>query len=115
MHGIPAEVKDEQLEEKVSDIFSELNISISKSDIVDYHQLGEFNTIIWFINQKFCKDALKSSVKMPYRKGLRLVISALTSQGLALMLTINYYVRTYSIQPASCLDVQKVNKSKENP
>ena len=64
MHGIPAEVKDEQLEEKVSDIFSELNISISKSDIVDYHQLGEFNTIIWFINRKFCKDALQKRLEV---------------------------------------------------
>ena len=53
IHGIAAEVNDDQLEEKVIDIFSQLNISISKSDIEDCHQLGK--SIIRFINQKFVK------------------------------------------------------------
>ena len=35
IHGIPVEVKDDQLEQKVIDIFSQLNISISKSNIED--------------------------------------------------------------------------------
>ena len=33
IHDIPAKVKDGQLEEKVIDIFSQLNISLSKSDM----------------------------------------------------------------------------------
>ena len=52
-------VKDDQLEEKVIDIFSQLNISLSKSDIEDCHQLGKSNTIVRFVNRKFCKDALE--------------------------------------------------------
>ena len=50
-------VKDDQLEEKVIDIFSQLNISLSKSDIEDCHWLGKSNTIVRFVNWKFCKDA----------------------------------------------------------
>ena len=50
IHGIPAEVKDYQLEEKVIDIFSQLSISLSKSDIEDYHQLGKSNTFVRFVN-----------------------------------------------------------------
>ena len=50
IHGIPAEVKDDQLEEKVIDIFSQLSISLSKSDIEDCHQLGKSNTIVRFVN-----------------------------------------------------------------
>ena len=59
IHGIPTEVKDNQLEEKVMHIFSQLNISLSKSDIEDCHRLGKSNTIVRFVNQKFCKDVLE--------------------------------------------------------
>ena len=59
IHGIPAEVKDNQLEEKVIDIFSQLNISLSKSDIEDCHRLGKSNTIVRSVNQKFCEDVLE--------------------------------------------------------
>ena len=59
IHGIPTEVKDNQLEEKVMHIFSQLNISLSKSDIEDCHQLGKSNTIVRFVNRKFCKDVLE--------------------------------------------------------
>ena len=64
IHGIPTEVKDDQLEEKVIDIFSQLNISIFKSDIEYCHQLGKFNAIVSFINQKFCKDVLEKKFKV---------------------------------------------------
>ena len=37
IHGIPVDVKDEQLKQKVTDIFSNLNINISKPDIEDCH------------------------------------------------------------------------------
>ena len=58
IYGIPEEVKDDQLEEKVINIFSQLNVSISKSDIEDSHQLGRSNTVVKLINHKLCKDAL---------------------------------------------------------
>ena len=41
IHGIPVEVID---------IFSQLNISISKSDIEDCQQLCKSNTFVRFIN-----------------------------------------------------------------
>ena len=62
IHGIRAEVKDDQLEEKVIDIFSQLNISLSKSDIEDCYRLGKSNTIVRFVNRNFCKDALEEKV-----------------------------------------------------
>ena len=62
IHGIAVEVKDDQLEEKVIDIFSQLNTSISKSDIEDCHQLGK--SIVRFINRKFCKNALEKKFEV---------------------------------------------------
>ena len=59
IHSIPVEVKDDQLEEKVTYVFSQLNISISKSDIEDCYRLGKSNTIVRFISRKFCKDAIE--------------------------------------------------------
>ena len=59
IHGILAKVKNDQLEEKVIDIFSQLNISLSKSDIEVSHRLGKSNTIFRFVNRKFCKDSLE--------------------------------------------------------
>ena len=48
---------DDQLEKKVIDIFSQLNINISKSDIEkDCHQLGKSNTLLGL--------SIKSLVKM---------------------------------------------------
>ena len=52
IHGIPAEVKDDQLEEKVIDIFSQLNISIFKSDIEYCRQLGKSNAIVKLYQSK---------------------------------------------------------------
>ena len=49
IHGITVKVMDDQLEEKVIDIFSKLNISISKSDNEDCHQLYKSNTIVRFV------------------------------------------------------------------
>ena len=51
IHGILVDAKDEQLEQKVIDIFSHLNISISKPDIEDCHRLGKSNTIVRFVNR----------------------------------------------------------------
>ena len=62
IQGIPARVKDEHLENKVIDIFRCLKISIDPSDIEDCHRLGNStpkNTIVCFVNCKFCKKALE--------------------------------------------------------
>ena len=41
IQGIASTVHDNLLEDKVTDIFTQLNFTISKSDIEDYHRLGE--------------------------------------------------------------------------
>ena len=64
IHGIPVDVKDEQLEQKIIDIFSHLNISISKPDIEDCHRLNKSNTIVRFVNCKVCKDALEKKFEV---------------------------------------------------
>ena len=43
IQGIPSTVNDNLLEDEMTDIFSQLNISISKSDIEDCHKLGKAN------------------------------------------------------------------------
>ena len=62
MQGIPATVKDEHLQNKVIDIFRCLKINIDPSDIEDCHRLGNStpkNTLVRFVNRKFCKKALE--------------------------------------------------------
>ena len=50
IHGIPVEVKDDQIEDKIINMFSQLNVSISIFDIEDCYQLGKSNTVVRFIN-----------------------------------------------------------------
>ena len=67
IQGIPSTVRDNLLEDKVIDIFSQLNITISKSDIEDCHRLDKANpknTIVRFVNRKFCNDALEKKKKL---------------------------------------------------
>ena len=67
IQGIPSTVHDNLLEDKVIDIFSQLNITISKSDIEDCHKLGKANpknTIVRIVNRKFCNDALEKKKKL---------------------------------------------------
>ena len=45
IQGIPFNVSDDALEDKVIDIFHSLNINMSKNDIEDCHRLGK-NTIV---------------------------------------------------------------------
>ena len=55
------------MENEIIDIFSQLTIAISKSDIEDCHKLGKANpknTIVQFVNQKFCNDALEKKKKL---------------------------------------------------
>ena len=63
IQSIPATVKDKHLENKVIDIFRCLKINIDPSYIEDCHRLGNStpkNTIIRFVNRKFCKKAFEA-------------------------------------------------------
>ena len=68
IQGIPKTVKDEELESKVIDVFSALNISITSQNVEDCHHFGKDgkNTIVRFINRKHCYQALNR--KMDLRK-----------------------------------------------
>ena len=71
IQGIPSSVHDSLLEDKVVDIFSQLNIAISKSDIEDCHRLGKANpknTIERFVNRKFCNIALEKNKQLSLNK-----------------------------------------------
>ena len=71
IQGVPSSVHDNLLEDKVIDIFSQLNITISKSDIEDCHRLGKAypkNTIVQLVNQKFCNKALGKKKLMSLSK-----------------------------------------------
>ena len=56
IQGICKTVTDEELERKVINIFSALNISIISKDEEDWHRLGKdgINTLVRFINRKNC-------------------------------------------------------------
>ena len=61
IQGIPANVNDDKLEGKVTDIFSCLGIEVKGADIEDCHKLGNANpknTIARFVNRKRCYQAL---------------------------------------------------------
>ena len=67
IQGIPSSVSDENLEKKAMDIFKCLNIIIQSNDIEGYHRIGKAspqNTIIRFINGKFCFDALEKKANL---------------------------------------------------
>ena len=60
----PLSVQDSLLKDKVFIMFSH---TISKSDIEDCHRLGKANpknTIVWFVNWKFCNDVLEKKKKL---------------------------------------------------
>ena len=67
IRGIPSSVSDDALEDKVVDIFHSLNINVSKHDIEDCHSLGKAdpkNTIVPFLNRKFCYEALDNKLNL---------------------------------------------------
>ena len=57
-------VKDEQLEQKVTDIFSHLYINIFKPNFEDCHWLDKSNAIIRFVNRKVCKNTLEKKFEV---------------------------------------------------
>ena len=67
IQGIPVNVTDDELEGKVINIFSCLSIEVKGSDIEDCHRLGYVNpknTIIRFVNHKFCYQALDEKMEL---------------------------------------------------
>ena len=66
IQGIPETIKDEELESKVIDIFSALNISISNKDMEDCPRLGKdgTNIIVRFVNRKHCYEALSKKIDL---------------------------------------------------
>ena len=63
IQGIPDSVPDNQLEEKVTEIFDQINVQINTFDIEDYHRMGKSKkmTIVCFVNRKNCKTVLEKS------------------------------------------------------
>ena len=61
--GIPDEIKDEDLEEKVIEILNKIDVNVSTKDIEACHRIGKSRenskkTIIQFVNRKYAKKAL---------------------------------------------------------
>ena len=77
--GIPSNVSDNALEDKVIDIFHSLNINVSKNDIENCHRLGKAdlkNTIVQFVNCKFCHEALDKKFNLRKVDSTKLVFQA---------------------------------------
>ena len=77
--GIPDEIKDEDLEEKVIEILNKIDVNVSTKDIEACHRIGKSRenskkTIIRFVNRKYAKKALlnKKSLKNINRSSIGL-------------------------------------------
>ena len=66
IQGIPDSVPDDQLEEKVIEIFNQINVKINTFDIEDCHCMGKSkkSTIVCFVNRKNCKGALEKKLSL---------------------------------------------------
>ena len=70
IHGIPNEVKDEDLEDKVIEILGKIDVTVEKSEIEACHRLPPTRnnktkkTIVRFINRKKPEKSLKSKKKL---------------------------------------------------
>ena len=61
INGIPTDVNDEILEEKVIDVLAAAHVHVDKNEIEDCHRIGKANpktTIIRFVNRRLTKQAL---------------------------------------------------------
>ena len=62
IQGIPSNVSDDAWKDKVINIFHLLNKNVNKNDIEDCHRLRKAvpkNTIVRFVNRKFCCEVFK--------------------------------------------------------
>ena len=65
IQGIPSDINDNYLEDKVIEMFCEVDIVATKSDIEDCHRLGKnSDTILRFVNRKFCNDILEKKCEL---------------------------------------------------
>ena len=62
IQGIPDSAPDNHLEEKVIEIFNQINMKINTFDIQDCHLMGKSlkTTIVRFVDKKNCKAALEN-------------------------------------------------------
>ena len=62
IHGIPSNISDDMLEEKVIRTFEGIDLSLTANDIEDCQRLGKSgkNTIVRFVNRRICKKALEN-------------------------------------------------------
>ena len=60
IQGIPPQIPDEKLEEKVIEVFGAMNIAITKNHVEDCHRLSKSSksTIVRFVNRKHCNAIL---------------------------------------------------------
>ena len=60
IHGIPSNISDDMLKEKIIQIFEGIDLSVTTNDIEDCHGLGKSgnNTIARLVNRRICKKAL---------------------------------------------------------
>ena len=63
--GIPSDIGDDSLEDKVIEMLAEAHIVATKSDIEDCHRLVKNgNTILRFVYRKFCNDILGKNFEL---------------------------------------------------
>ena len=61
--GIPDSVQDSELESTVTSILSDIDVNVESREVEECHKIGKSNngsknTIIRFVNRKYCKKAL---------------------------------------------------------
>ena len=66
MQGIPDKVPDDQLEERVIEIFNQINVKVNTFDIENFHHMGKSKktTIVCFVNRKNCKAVLEKKLSL---------------------------------------------------
>ena len=66
IQGIPDSVPDDQLKEKVIELFNQINVKINTFDIEDCHRMGKSKktTIVCFANRKNCKAVLEKKLSV---------------------------------------------------
>ena len=66
IEGLSASIGDKNLESKVIDILTEIDVNAESKDIEACHRIGKSSpkrSIVRFVNRKVCKSALKNRKK----------------------------------------------------
>ena len=85
IQGIPSQISDEKLEEKVIEVFSAMNIAITKNNVEDCHRLGKSSksTTVQFVNREHCYAILSKKCetskiyksKLSFESNVKLYVS----------------------------------------